>query len=177
MTLFRPLAALLLFALASCSTTAPEPPAPSYYVMRHLQKAEGADPALSEVGRQNAELLARLIEGHPPRAVYASTTRRARETAQPTAARYGLAIKEYDPGDTPALVARVRAEAGPVLIVGHSNTVPAIVQALGGGAIGEIGEEDYGTLFRISRDGMVVRMRVDIRCDPLLGGEDLQARC
>jgi phosphohistidine phosphatase SixA len=175
--LFRPLAALLVLALAACATAAPEPAAPDYYVVRHLQKADGPDPALSAEGRANAQLLAGLLDANPPRAVYASATRRALETAQPTAARYRLAIKEYDPRDTPALIARVRAESGPVLIVGHSNTVPTIVQALSGRAIGEMEESDYGTLFRISRNGMLVRVRVDSKCDPLLGGEDLQGRC
>lgn len=176
MTLFRPLAALLVLVAAACATAPGKPPAPSYYVMRHLQKAEGQDPALSDVGRQNAKLLAGLLEPGP-RAIYASATRRALETAQPTATRYRLTIKEYDPRDTPALVARVRAERGPVLIVGHSNTVPAIVQALAGRAIGEMDESDYGTVFRLSRNGNMIRMRVDIYCDPLLGGEDQQARC
>ena len=177
MTLFRPLAALLLFLSAACATDGGGRAAPSWYVMRHLQKAEGTDPPLSNLGRQNADLLARLLREKPPRAIYASATRRARETAQPTAARYRLAIKEYDPRDTPGLIARVREEKGPVLIVGHSNTVPQIVKALSGRDIGEMEEGDYGTLFQIRRDGSFVRTRVDIHCDPLLGGEDLGIRC
>ncbi|HEX8241351.1 MAG TPA: phosphoglycerate mutase family protein [Allosphingosinicella sp.] len=177
MTLFRPLAALLLLALAGCATDGGARAAPSWYVMRHLQKAEGADPPLSDLGRRNAELLAGLLDETPPRAIYASATRRARETAQPTAARYRLTIKEYDPRDTPGLVARVRAENGPVLIVGHSNTVPAIIKALSGRDIGEMDESAYGTLFQVRSDGIVVRTRVDVNCDPLQGGEDRGARC
>ena len=88
MTLFRPIAALLLlFALGACETTAPPSRGPSYYVMRHLQKADGPDPALSEEGRANARRLIGLFAADPPRAIYVSTTRRARETAAPLAAR------------------------------------------------------------------------------------------
>ena len=145
---FRPIAAAL--ALAACATATDAPPQPSFYVMRHLEKADGTDPGLTEPGRLKADHLPALLRHAPPKAVYASTTRRARETARPTAEEYRLEIHEYDPRDTPRLIARVKAERGPVLIVGHSNTVPAIVEALGGGRIGGMGEGDYGLLFTIT---------------------------
>ncbi|MGA9582530.1 MAG: phosphoglycerate mutase family protein [Allosphingosinicella sp.] len=160
MTLFRPLAALLLFALAACATAAPEPAAPSWYVVRHLQKADGQDPALSAEGARNAERLASRFGDNRPTAIYVSTTRRARETAAPLAARLGLTMKEYDPRDTPGLVARARAEPGTVLIVGHSNTVPEIVAQLGGARPADLAETDYGDIFRVRRDGSVERLRV-----------------
>jgi phosphohistidine phosphatase SixA len=102
MTLFRPLAALLLLLASACATRASDPSAPSYYVMRHLQKAEGQDPPLSEEGAGNAKRLVFRFDGDRPTAIYASATRRARETAAPLAARLGLPVKEYDPRDTPA---------------------------------------------------------------------------
>ncbi|HYI41944.1 MAG TPA: phosphoglycerate mutase family protein [Allosphingosinicella sp.] len=163
MTLFRPLAALLLVMASACATTAEEPAAPSWYVIRHLQKAEGQDPALSEEGARNAERLASWFAGDPPTAIYVSTTRRARETAAPLAARLGLTAREYDPRDTSGLVARARAEAGTVLIVGHSNTVPEIVAQLGGARPADLGEGDYGDIFRVRRDGMVDRLRLEAR--------------
>jgi hypothetical protein len=65
-----------------------------------------------------------------------------------------------------------------VLIVGHSNTVPEIVQALGGPAVGPIGESDYGMVFRLSgKERRLYRMTIDYRCDPLMRGEDDQSRC
>ncbi len=161
MTLFRPLAALLLFAAAGCATTAPEPAAPSWYVMRHLQKADGRDPALSEEGARNAERVASRFGDDRPAAIYVSTTRRARETAAPLAARLGLTVKEYDLSDTPGLVARARAEPGTVLIVGHSNTVPEIVAQLGGARPADLAETDFGDIFRVRRDGTVERMRLE----------------
>lgn len=161
MTLFRPLAALLLIAAAGCATRAADPPAPSWYVMRHLQKGEGQDPALSAEGARNAQALAARFEEDRPGAIYVSTTRRARETAAPLAARLGLGVKDYDPRDTAGLVARVRAEAGTVLVVGHSNTVPEIVAQLGGARPPDLAETDYGDIFRVRRDGTVERTRLD----------------
>jgi broad specificity phosphatase PhoE len=161
MTLFRPLAALLLLAASACATAPEERAAPSVYVMRHLQKAEGQDPALSALGAGNAERLASRFSGDRPTAIYVSTTRRARETAAPLAARLGLTPKEYDPRDTPGLVARVRTEAGTVLVVGHSNTVPEIVAQLGGARPADLAETDYGDIFRVRRDGTVERLRLE----------------
>lgn len=161
MTLFRPLAALLLLMASACATTPDSPAAPSVYVMRHLQKAEGQDPALSAEGARNAERLASRFAEDRPTAIYVSSTRRARETAAPLAARLGLTGKEYDPRDTPGLVARVKAEAGTVLVVGHSNTVPEIVAQLGGARPADLAETDYGDIFRVRRDGTVERLRLD----------------
>ena len=149
MTLFRPFAALLIFALAACETTPPVPKSPSFYVMRHLQKAEGEDPPLSEEGRANAGRLIGFFATDPVRVIYVSTTRRARETAAPLAAKLRARLRKYDPADTPALIARVRAERGPVLVVAHSNTVPEIVARLGGERPAPLAETDYGDVWHL----------------------------
>jgi phosphohistidine phosphatase SixA len=149
-------AALLL---TGCATTAnggaeTAAAAPAYYVMRHLEKGEGADPALSAAGAAAAQRLAAWFESRGrPGAIYVSPTRRARETAAPLAARLGLTPKEYNPADTAGLVARVRAEPGSVLMVGHSNTVPDIVAALGGTRPEPLSDSDYGTVWMVGKDG------------------------
>jgi broad specificity phosphatase PhoE len=155
MPLFHPLAFPLLLALAGCAT-APQPaPGPSVYVMRHLQKDAGGDPGLSAEGRANAERLVAFFAKDPPAAIYVSTTRRARETAAPLAARFHLTPRAYDPRDTAGLVARVKAERGTVLVVGHSNTVPEIVAGLGGVRPADLAETEFGDVFRVGRDGRV----------------------
>ena len=147
-----PFAAAPAAALAAC-VTAPPAPAPSYYVMRHLQKADGQDPGLTDQGQRCAAQLAAELGGSGIRAVYASATRRARETAAPLAARLGLTPAGYDPRDTPALVARVRAEPGSVFVVGHSNTVPEIVAQLGGARPADLAEDRYGEVWQVARSG------------------------
>ena len=149
---------LALLMLLACSTN-PEASAgarteSAFYVMRHLQKAEGTDPALSAEGTANAQRLTAWFEGRPkPTAIFVSTTRRARETAAPLAAALGVTPREYNPADTPALLARVRAEAGSVLVVGHSNTVPDIVAGLGGARPAPLAETDYGSIWVIAKSG------------------------
>ena len=148
----------MMLALAGCAT-ASSAPAPAYYVMRHLEKADGPDPALSAAGAVNAQRLAAWFEGRgKPQAIYVSPTRRARETAAPLAARLGLTLTEYNPADTAALVARVRAEPGSVLVVGHSNTVPDIVAALGGTRPAPLADSDYGSIWIVTKDGRTERL-------------------
>jgi phosphohistidine phosphatase SixA len=146
-------------ALSGCATARSSGVAPAYYVMRHLEKADGPDPALSATGAANAARLADWFKGRAkPGAIYVSTTRRARETAAPLAARLGLTPKEYNPADTAALVARVRAEPGSVLIVGHSNTVPDIVAVLGGARPEPIADAEYGAIWMVTQDGRAERL-------------------
>lgn len=140
----RFLAGLALLGLAACTSL------PDYYVMRHLQKADGPDPALSAEGRANAAEVPQLLITKPPRAIYVSTTRRARETAAAVAKTWNITPQEYDPRDTPALIARLSQEKGPVLVVGHSNTVPDIVKALSGDDVGPMREDEYGTIFYVT---------------------------
>ncbi|MBV8687527.1 MAG: histidine phosphatase family protein [Alphaproteobacteria bacterium] len=155
----RRLLAFAALALAACATTAsPERSPPSVYVMRHLQKADGPDPGLSAEGAARAARLAAWLRADPPAAIYASTTRRARETAAPLAAALGLEPRLYDPGDTAGLLARVKAESGTVLVVGHSNTVPEIVAGLGAPRPKPLSEQAFGDIFRIGRDGSVAHL-------------------
>ena len=152
MKLLRPLAAMALAALAACATAPAAAPESGYYVMRHLQKAEGSDPPLSDEGRANAERLAAWFGKAPPRAIYVSTTRRARETAGPLAARLGLVPVQYDPANSAALIDQVLAGPKPALIVGHSNTVPDIVERLGGTRPAALAETDFGDIWYVGGD-------------------------
>ncbi len=146
-------------ALAGCASVAPEPREEAFYVMRHLQIAAGTDPGLTEEGQRCAARLAEEMGASGVRAIYASTTRRARETAAPLAARLGVTPAEYDPRDTPGLIARITAEPGSVLVVGHSNTVPEIVERLGGARPDDLSEDRYGEIWRVSRPGGAVTVR------------------
>ena len=152
-------AAIALLA-AACATAVPEAPREeAYYVMRHLQKGAGDNPGLTEEGQRCAAALARDLAGSRIRAIYASTTRRAQETAGPLGTRTNVAISLYDPRDTAGLVARVQAETGSVLVVGHSNTVPEIVERLGGARPADLADDRYGEVWRVARTGGAVTVR------------------
>lgn len=163
MPLARLLAILALLFTAACFPVAPQVPlGPSYYVMRHLDTAEGQDPPLSAEGQRKAALLPGWFAGDPPAAIYVSATRRAQQTAAPLAAALGITPKIYDPADTQGLVRMVAQDNGAVLIIGHSNTVPDIVAALGGTRPAPIAHDRFGDIWHVSpASGSTLLLNID----------------
>ncbi|HYH44274.1 MAG TPA: phosphoglycerate mutase family protein, partial [Thermoanaerobaculia bacterium] len=116
------------------------PGATTVVIVRHAEKADASeDPVLSAAGQKRAEALAAALDGAEVGAVYVSQFRRTRLTAGPLVGRLGLAAQARPVGDDVAASARELAtevltrQAGKtVLVVGHSNTVPVMVQAFSG---------------------------------------------
>ena len=151
---------IALLALGGCATGS-TPAAPPVWVVRHLNTPAGErDPDLTQEGQRTAAVLANWFREDRPRAIYVSDFRRTRQTAAPLAARLGLTPVVYDPADTPGIIARVRAGPLPALIVGHSNTVPDIVEQLGGTRPAPLVHEDFGDIWRVAADGATQRMRI-----------------
>jgi broad specificity phosphatase PhoE len=143
-------------------------------VIRHAERdrgaGAGADPPLTPAGEARAELLAQMFgdakaEGHID-AIYVSPALRNRLTAAPLAARLGVSADVAPADDARGLARRALREhsGGRVLIVGHSDTVPAIVAALTGSTnIPEIGEDEYGTMYIVTvpRIGHAIFLRLN----------------
>lgn len=146
-----------LAVLAGCALQPAAPPAPAVLevvVVRHAEKDvdDPRDPALSAAGQARALRLAGLPATRGLDAIYSSDYRRTRDTAAAVARAAGLAVTLYDAAEpAAAFVTRLRAShaAGRVMVVGHSNTVPAIVAALCACAVEAISEDEYGHLFAI----------------------------
>lgn len=148
-------------ALIAVAMLAATPATAQTYVMRHLDTPEGErDPDLLPNGQASAQKLVRWFRGKRLTAIYVSDFRRTRQTAARLAATRRLTPKLYDPARTADLIAAVRTERGPVLIVGHSNTVPDIVEKLGGTRPAPLNHPDFGDIW-IVRDGGATRERVD----------------
>jgi broad specificity phosphatase PhoE len=118
-------------------------------LVRHAEKeTTGSDPALTAAGQARAALLASTLKDAGVTAIFATATRRTRETAAPLAA-----LRHLDVADTEKDLTRVRAQilaagAGKrVLIVGHSNTVPGLIAALGGPSGLEIADNEFDAFF------------------------------
>ena len=125
------------------------------YVVRHAEKdlaaADPKDPKLSEQGQRRAAALAQQIDAEALVAVYATPYARTLATAAPSAEAAGRRITEYPADGATRLAADIRAlERGKVLVVGHSNTVPEILKALGVVEPVELGDGDYGDLFVVT---------------------------
>lgn len=145
MRLLSLVAGTVMLALAT-------PASAQVYVTRHADTPAGErDPALTAAGTARAEALAAWFRGKRLRAIYVTDYKRTRATAAPLATARRLTPVVYDPADTPALVAKVRALRGPVLVVGHSNTVPEIVAGLGGERPDAIPHERFGDVWTVKQ--------------------------
>ena len=60
--------------------------------------------------------------------------------------------------DLPGLIQKVRTASGNVLVVGHSNTVPAVIKELGVAEPVSIAETEYDNLFVVTK-GTLIRLR------------------
>ncbi|MEO7602178.1 MAG: histidine phosphatase family protein [Sphingomicrobium sp.] len=148
-------------AASPAASAEPMTQVPTFYVSRHMRKGAGDDPPLSAQGAVEAARLADLLKGKGISAIFVTDTVRSRQTAAPLAAATGAPVETYDPRDNAALARRAAAIPGSILIVGHSNTVPAIVAALGGTPPGPMSEEDFGRLFAVERaNGKTVETRL-----------------
>ena len=122
-------------------------------VVRHAEKVSDSDERLSEAGRARATRLAALLKDAGVTEIYATDTERAKDTAQPLADAAKLPVQIYDLGagkkvSAGPFVARLRQHVGEiVLVVGHSNTVPALLEALGCEGEVSLGPGDYDNLF------------------------------
>lgn len=162
MSFLRPLLLLLILGLGACAYIAPLQPPTTIYVMRHLNTPEGVqDPDLTQEGQAAAERLATWFTDAPPVTIFVSDTKRARQTAAPLAERLGLQPIVYDPRNTDDLLLEVMKSATPVLIVGHSNTVPDIVEKLSKARPAPLAHEDFGDIWRIAGpDRRVSRLKL-----------------
>ncbi|WP_447724188.1 phosphoglycerate mutase family protein [Sphingomonas koreensis] len=151
----------LVLALAGFVATPALAKDPPIYVTRHYDTPAGErDPDLLAQGNTRAKALTKWFKGKKLKAIYVSDFKRTRQTVTPLAAERGITPQAYDPRDTPAIVAKARAANAPVLIVGHSNTVPDIVQQLGGERPADLQHEDFGDVWTV-RSGTATRDRID----------------
>ncbi len=155
-----------LLALAAC-TPAPEPadtPAAAdeptvVYLVRHAEKADDgtADPPLTDVGIARAQALADSLADAGLDAIFVTHFQRTGLTAQPLAERIGLTPVVIPATDgTDSLTARTARQiralppGSHVLVVGHSNTIGALVAALGGPPMQDLPDCQYDSLFQVT---------------------------
>jgi phosphohistidine phosphatase SixA len=141
-------------------------------VVRHAEKADvpGGDPPLSAAGEARSLALLDALRAAGVQAVVTTQLQRTRLTGAPLARELGIEPEVVPVSGDAAAHARQVAEhvlarhAGrTVLVVGHSNTVPAIVAALGAEPVGAIDESVYDDLFVVVRPAEGPARRLHVR--------------
>ena len=146
---------LILLPLAAVSCNRPQPGPTVVLIVRHAEKASDADDSpLTDAGSERALALVPVAENAGVSAIYTTQFRRNHDTARPLSDRTGIAVTEMpvdlqNPGDYGKRLARdiLDKQTGrTVLVVGHTNTVPLIVDALTGRS-GAVSGVEYHDLF------------------------------
>lgn len=106
-------------------------------LVRHAEKAASTemdktgDVDLSAEGRQRAERLSQAIKKYKPHEIFATDYKRTRQTAEPIASYRKKQIQTYDPAKSAEFIKKMMAsKTDHYLIVGHSNTIPALANLL-----------------------------------------------
>ena len=120
-------------------------PATTVLLVRHADR-QGSDDALSAEGTVRAQALAQVMGKSGIRAIFTSDAARTQQTAAPAATALG--ITPVAAKDVREVVRTIHTSHSgqKVLVVGHSNTVPQIIAALGGPAV-TIGEGEFDNLY------------------------------
>lgn len=119
-------------------------------LVRHAEKdtlVVGADPPLSAKGVLRAQELARVLGDVRLSAIYVTPYQRNRQTALPLATRLGDTLTVVNSIDSTVTCLRTKHYGQTVLAVGHSNTVPQIVEQLSGLKIAPFVEGDFDRLY------------------------------
>lgn len=150
MKYLRFLAVMIFFC--SCSTQ-------TFYVVRHAEKDGNTDDAgLTGAGIERAVALEKYLADKKLDTVFTSNIRRTILTGLSVALPQGLPqipLKQETQTELDNFIARLKKIRGTkcILVVGHTNTVPAIVQALSGRPVPAIPETVYNNMYIITIKG------------------------
>jgi broad specificity phosphatase PhoE len=157
---WNPLAGRSIFAAAAlalvfASVAANAQPS-TVILVRHAEKADkpADDPPLTNDGQGRARDLAKSLADARVSMVIATQFQRSQATAKPLAdaARQTTVVvpATADPKAHAAAVAekiRSAPAGGTVVVVGHSNTIPLIIAALGGPTMPDLCDAEYANMF------------------------------
>lgn len=143
------------------------------YVVRHAEREDDGsdDPGLSETGRARAFALADTLADVAIDAVYTTQLRRTVDTAAPLLAARQVPVHQWpvERGQAASHVSALaealcsRHNEASILVVGHSNTVPQLVAALGGRSEALISEREYDHFYQLrlasGQDAELMRLR------------------
>lgn len=144
---------LFLAPLVFAASTAIAQPS-TVILVRHAERAAEprADPLLTPEGQQRALDLAAALAGAHVNSIITTHLQRTQLTAKPLSDAVGqspIIVRAGGPGHADSVAAAVmRRPAGEVvLVVGHSNTIPAIIAALGGPKMPDLCDGQYSNLY------------------------------
>ena len=149
--LIASISAMVLIAFASMASAQQ-----AVILVRHAELPDAAmapaqDLPLSEAGEARAMRLSNMLKDAGVGAIYVTDFVRTNKTAQPLSREINRELIVLPKGDPQELVERIRKNHGgqTVLIVGHTDTLPGLLKALGHPVDIKIEPQDYTNLFLV----------------------------
>lgn len=148
---------LLLLLLSALPLAAQQRAPTTVILVRHAEKAAtpADDPPLTEEGRERAQVLMGIAREAGVTAIITTQFARTRETARPAAESLKITPEVIRAAAGPQHAqdvahAALAHQGGVVLVVGHSNTIPAIIAALGAPEPPMICDAQYDNLYVVT---------------------------
>jgi phosphohistidine phosphatase SixA len=169
--------ALLLFSASGIAQSSSNTER-TLYIVRHAEKDTGNNPGLTAKGRKRAGDLYRLLKDKKIDLIFTSHYKRTATTAD--------SLRIYNKLDTvfyaadltgDKLFEKIEERAGNatnILIVGHSNTLPAIIRRAGvhSYSLNELPETEYDNLFIVKQKaGTGISLQQEKYGEPSVTGE------
>ena len=124
----------------------------NYYFIRHAEKVDSSkNPDLSEKGLERAQQWKTLFSEINFDAVYSTDYNRTLQTINPIVMENNKLLKLYNPKILDIEVFKKETFGKTILVVGHSNTIPAMVnQIINEKKYSDIEENQFGNLYVIT---------------------------
>ncbi len=120
-----------------------------FYLVRHAEKEKGKDPGLTTEGTIRAKKLGKMLEHVELDAIYSTNRKRTTDTARPTAELQKKTIDNYDAKKQEDFIKDLLPMKGKrALIVGHSNTIPNLLNLFQSNKVYDhIDESEYDNFY------------------------------
>jgi 2,3-bisphosphoglycerate-dependent phosphoglycerate mutase len=146
---------LILFFAAMYHSSIAQNSITTFILLRHAEKATDGtkDPDLTEVGKKRAKSLGKLLASTKIDAIYSTNFKRTQNTVAPLAQAHSISILNYDGAKMEEIDAMLaKFNGGTIVLSGHSNTTPAIVNYLTSHKeeFKTFDDADYGNLIIVS---------------------------
>lgn len=143
----------------------------TFYFIRHAEKdrsdPEDVDPELNQKGLGRAMHWAEILRDVPFDGVYTTDFKRTRMTAAPTSIKNDITVQYYELETINIEQFKADNLGKNVLVVGHSNSTPDLVnQMIGEDVYLEMEDSDNGNLFIVQAvSGHVTSQRLHFDCN------------
>ena len=147
------------------------PSVSTFYFIRHAEKdrtdPENRDPELNQAGLGRAMHWAEILNDVSLDAIYTTDFERTSMTAAPTAVKQEVTAQYYDPEILDIEQFKADNLNKNVLVVGHSNTTPALVnKMIGIDKYNNINDHENGNLYIVQIvNGKTTDMQLTFNCN------------